>query len=184
MYTTELLAPGHVPMLFQTLQSCWLSSVQVHVFVEHATVEHWHRVLWLVERLRCMARFHTRLVNDVLCVFARLFSDNNGHKMLYCHHTRSLCNGSCLITFAFVLLCPQCFICKAKPRPVWTVGAVCTCNVLRASLGVVFASFVSLPVLMQLLLYMNVSPVFFICLSASGLDCITRLFKWLLLLTR
>lgn len=68
----------------------------------------------------------------------------------------SLCNGSCLIAFAFVLLCPWCpwFICKAKRQALLQqhTPAVCAVYSPCALLRVVFTSFVSLPVLMQLLL--------------------------------
>lgn len=117
-------------------------------------------------------RFHDRLVNEVLS--ACFFSDNIGHKMLYCHQTACVMVHVCF-TLSVV------FICKAKRQALLEQYTLVVCAVyqLCALLGVVFTSFVSVPVLMQFLLRECVSFVsffFFFCLNTSGLQCVTRLF--------
>lgn len=99
-------------------------------------------------------RFHDRLVNEVLS--ACFFSDNIGHKMLYCHQTACVMVHVCF-TLSVV------FICKAKRQALLEQYTLVVCAVyqLCALLGVVFTSFVSVPVLMQFLLRECVSFVYF-----------------------
>lgn len=105
-------------------------------------------------------RFHDRLVNEVLS--ACFFSDNIGHKMLYCHQTACVMVHVCF-TLSVV------FICKAKRQALLEQYTLVVCAVyqLCALLGVVFTSFVSVPVLMQFLLCECVSfvSVFFFVLT-------------------